>query len=102
MLQFEWELLLIHRHIVFQMESVFVFVAPSQVRFRHSDHFSVLLEQAEVLSFVLVAVVGHVQVGFVGDFLVGHEPFAFWSPACGPSGPEVMAHPRRSTGEGPQ
>ena len=53
---------------------MFVLVAPSQVRFGYTDHFSVLLEQAEVLGFVLV---GHVQVGFVGDLLVGHKSLRF-------------------------
>ena len=53
---------------------MFVLFAPSQVRFRHTDHFSVLLEKGKVLGFVLC---GHVQVGFVGNFLVGHELLRF-------------------------
>ena len=44
------------------MRAMFVFVAPSQVRFGHSDHFPVFKEQMEVLGFVRV---GYIQVGFV-------------------------------------
>ena len=53
---------------------MFVLVAPSQVRFGHTDDFSVLLEQGQILGFVLV---WDIEIGFVGDFLVGHEPLSF-------------------------
>ena len=72
--RFERELLLIHRVIVLQVESVFVLVAPSQVRFGHTDDFPVLLEQGQIPGFVLV---GNIEIGIVGNFLVGHEPLRF-------------------------
>ena len=56
------------------MESVFVLVAPSQIRFGHTNDFAILLEQGQVPCLVLV---GNVEVGFVGNFLVGHESLHF-------------------------
>ena len=47
---------------------------PSQVSFGHTDDFSVLLEQGQILGFVLVR---NIEIGFVGYFLVGHEPLRF-------------------------
>ena len=65
------ELFLVHRVIVLEVKSVLVLVAPTQIRFGHTDHFSVLLEQGQILSFELV---WDVEIGFVGDFLISHEP----------------------------
>ena len=43
--RFEWELFVIHWLVVLEIESVFVGFAPSQVRFRYADHFSVFPQQ---------------------------------------------------------
>ena len=42
---FERELFVIHRLVVLEIESVFVRFAPAQVCFRHTDHFSMFLQQ---------------------------------------------------------
>ena len=52
---------------------MFVLVAPSQIRFGHTDYLSVFLEQGQILGFVLV---WDIEIGFVGDFLISHKPLS--------------------------
>ena len=74
MIRFEWELLLVHWEVIFEVRPVLEFGASPQVCFGNTDNFAVLEMELQVQGLQFIR---HIEVCFLLDFLVGHESLSF-------------------------